>query len=62
MNKLVFPEMFLSTLRTIAMNEDELYQVSTLLEEVLVSASRHLVSLSTYYFSIYISYMEKLSS
>lgn len=34
LNKLVFPEKFMSALRTIAMKEDELYQVSTLLEEV----------------------------
>ncbi|KAL5565492.1 hypothetical protein UlMin_028656 [Ulmus minor] len=33
--KLVFPEIFLSVLRTIAMKEDELYQVSTLLEELV---------------------------
>lgn len=34
LNKLVFPEKFLSALRTIAMKEDELFQVSSLLEEV----------------------------
>ena len=34
-NKLVFPENFLSALRTIAMKEDELYKVSALLEEVV---------------------------
>lgn len=33
-NKLVFPEDFLTSLRTIAMQEDELYMVSSLLEEV----------------------------
>lgn len=35
-NKLIFPENFLSTLRTIAMKEDEILKVSALLEEVLV--------------------------
>ncbi|MED6172109.1 hypothetical protein PIB30_117779 [Stylosanthes scabra] len=34
-NKLVFPEKFMTTLRTIAMQEDELYKVSSMLEEVL---------------------------
>nr|AKM76806.1 SET domain-containing protein [Erodium trifolium] len=34
-NKLVFPEDFLTTLRTIAMREDELFQVSSLLEELV---------------------------
>ena len=34
-NKLVFPESFLSALRTIAMQEDELFKVSTLLEQVV---------------------------
>ena len=33
-SKLVFPEDFLTALRTIAMQEDELYQVSSLLQEV----------------------------
>ncbi|CAK7347990.1 unnamed protein product [Dovyalis caffra] len=33
-NKLVFPEEFLTALRTIAMQEDELFKVSSLLEEV----------------------------
>ncbi|MCL7021832.1 hypothetical protein MKW94_029713, partial [Papaver nudicaule] len=32
-DKLVFPEEFLTTLRTIAMNEEELFKVSSLLEE-----------------------------
>ncbi|XP_059634085.1 uncharacterized protein LOC132276605 isoform X2 [Cornus florida] len=35
LNKLVFPEDFLTALRTIAMQEDELYQVSSLLEELV---------------------------
>ncbi|KAA8520567.1 hypothetical protein F0562_014823 [Nyssa sinensis] len=35
LNKLVFPEDFFTTLRTIAMREDELYQVSSLLEELV---------------------------
>ncbi|XP_048321770.2 uncharacterized protein LOC107432673 isoform X2 [Ziziphus jujuba] len=35
LNKLVFPEKFLSALRTIAMKEDELFQVSSLLEELV---------------------------
>ena len=35
-NKLIFPENFLSTLRTIAMQEDQLFKVSALLEEVLI--------------------------
>nr|AKM76825.1 SET domain-containing protein [Pelargonium tetragonum] len=34
-NKLVFPEDFLTTLRTIAMREDELFKVSSLLEELV---------------------------
>lgn len=34
LNKLVFPDKFLSALRIIAMKEDEIFQVSTLLEEV----------------------------
>nr|AKM76809.1 SET domain-containing protein [Geranium maderense] len=34
-NKLVFPEDFLTTLRTMAMREDELFQVSSLLEEIV---------------------------
>ncbi|CAL5369443.1 unnamed protein product [Camellia sinensis] len=37
--KLVFPEDFLTTLRTIAKQEDEIYQVSSLLQE-LVSSDR----------------------
>lgn len=36
-NKLVFPEDFLTALRTLAMKEDELYQAASLLEEVLLS-------------------------
>ncbi|XP_059625049.1 uncharacterized protein LOC132268242 isoform X2 [Cornus florida] len=35
LNKLVFPEDFLTALRTKAMQEDELYQVSSLLEELV---------------------------
>lgn len=34
LNKLIFPENFLTALRTIAMREDELFKVSSLLEEV----------------------------
>ncbi|KAK7256733.1 hypothetical protein RIF29_30191 [Crotalaria pallida] len=34
-NKLVFPDKFLATLRTIAMQEDELYKVSSMLEELV---------------------------
>jgi len=34
MNKLVFPEDFLTSLRTIAMQEDELLRAQALLEEV----------------------------
>lgn len=34
LNSLVFPENFLTTLRTIAMKEEELFRVSSLLEEV----------------------------
>lgn len=34
-DKLVFPEDFLAALRTIAMREEELYAVSSLLEEVI---------------------------
>lgn len=34
LNKLVFPEDFLTALRTIAFQEDELFKVSSLLEEV----------------------------
>nr|AKM76808.1 SET domain-containing protein [Geranium incanum] len=37
-NTLVFPEDFLNTLRTIAMREDELFQVSSLLEELVGTA------------------------
>lgn len=33
-NQLVFPEDFLTALRTIAMKEDEIVHVSTMLEEV----------------------------
>ncbi|KAF5960031.1 hypothetical protein HYC85_001240, partial [Camellia sinensis] len=33
--KLVFPEDFLTTLRTIAKQEDEIYQVSSLLQELV---------------------------
>ncbi|XP_050237305.1 uncharacterized protein LOC126687004 [Mercurialis annua] len=36
-DKLVFPEDFLTSLRTLAMREDELYRVSSLLEELLGS-------------------------
>ncbi|XP_073151539.1 protein-lysine N-methyltransferase EFM1 [Henckelia pumila] len=36
-SKLVFPEDFLSALRTIAMRENELYEVSSFLEEVVAS-------------------------
>ncbi|XP_024018961.1 uncharacterized protein LOC21407386 isoform X2 [Morus notabilis] len=36
-NKLIFPENFLSTLRTIAMKEDEILKVSALLEELVGS-------------------------
>ncbi|XP_061339934.1 uncharacterized protein LOC133286529 isoform X2 [Gastrolobium bilobum] len=34
-NKLVFPEKFMTTLRTIAMQEDELFKVSSMLEELV---------------------------
>ncbi|XP_050912220.1 uncharacterized protein LOC127127146 isoform X3 [Lathyrus oleraceus] len=34
-NKLVFPEKFMATLRTIAMQEDELFKVSSMLEELV---------------------------
>lgn len=34
LDKLVFPENLLTALRTIALQEDELFQVSSLLEEV----------------------------
>ncbi|PON85193.1 hypothetical protein TorRG33x02_190370 [Trema orientale] len=37
LDKLVFPENFLSALRTIAMQEDEPFKVSTLLEELVGS-------------------------
>ncbi|BFG21841.1 hypothetical protein CerSpe_081150 [Prunus speciosa] len=37
LHRLVFPENFLTTLRTIAMQEDELFQVSSLLEELVRS-------------------------
>lgn len=33
-NKLVFPEKFMTALRTIAMQENEIFKVSSLLEEV----------------------------
>ncbi|XP_020538444.1 uncharacterized protein LOC105643059 isoform X2 [Jatropha curcas] len=36
-NKLVFPDDFLTSLRTIAMQEDELYKVSSMLEELVGS-------------------------
>lgn len=50
-DKLIFPENFLSALRTIAMHEDELFKVSALLEEVVFRATsllplRHAVSIS----------------
>lgn len=35
--KLVFPEKFMASLRTIAMQEDDIYRVSSLLEEVSIS-------------------------
>ncbi|KAI3902171.1 hypothetical protein MKW92_011330 [Papaver armeniacum] len=35
LDKLVFPEEFLTSLRTIAMNEEELFKVSSLLEELV---------------------------
>lgn len=35
-NRLVFPQEFLTALRTIALHEDELNQVSALLEEVII--------------------------
>lgn len=35
-NKLVFPDDFLTVLRTIAMTEDQLFQVSSLLQQVRV--------------------------
>lgn len=44
-NKLVFPEEFLTALRTIAMQEDELFKVTSFLEEVwflFSSLQRHL--------------------
>jgi hypothetical protein len=34
LNKMVFPEKFLTALRTIALKEDELFQVQSMLEEV----------------------------
>ncbi|TKY65504.1 Ribosomal lysine N-methyltransferase 1 [Spatholobus suberectus] len=34
-NKLVFPEKFMTTLRTVAMQEDELFKVSSMLEELV---------------------------
>ncbi|KAK7295013.1 hypothetical protein RJT34_17916 [Clitoria ternatea] len=34
-NKLVFPEKFMTTLRTLAMQEDELFKVSSMLEELV---------------------------
>ncbi|CAH9108328.1 unnamed protein product [Cuscuta epithymum] len=39
-NRLVFPEDFLSTLRTIAMREDELFKVTTLLSELVAPESQ----------------------
>ena len=36
LNKLVFPDNFLTALRTIALQEDEIFQVSSMLEEVRV--------------------------
>lgn len=47
-NKLVFPEQFLTALRTITMKESEVYQVSSLLEEV-----RYVISFSSVSFSQY---------
>ncbi|KZV57622.1 hypothetical protein F511_03082 [Dorcoceras hygrometricum] len=41
-SKLLFPEEFLSALRTIAMRENELYEVSSLLEEVCFKFWLHL--------------------
>lgn len=35
--KLVFPEKFMASLRTIAMQEEDIYRVSSLLEEVSIS-------------------------
>lgn len=40
LNKLVFPEAFLTALRTISMEEDELSRVSSLLEELAESGGR----------------------
>ncbi|CAM8907335.1 unnamed protein product [Rhodiola kirilowii] len=39
LSKLVFPEDFLTALRTISMKEDQLYQVSSMIEEALASHS-----------------------
>ncbi|CAM8907346.1 unnamed protein product [Rhodiola kirilowii] len=43
LSKLVFPEDFLTALRTISMKEDQLYQVSSMLEELVGSEDRQLL-------------------
>ncbi|CAM8907334.1 unnamed protein product [Rhodiola kirilowii] len=43
LSKLVFPEDFLTALRTISMKEDQLYQVSSMIEEELIGAFRNVM-------------------
>lgn len=43
-NKLVFPEKFMTALRTIAMQENEIFKVSSLLEEVHFSSQHNFFS------------------
>ncbi|CAM8901875.1 unnamed protein product [Rhodiola kirilowii] len=43
LSKLVFPEDFLTALRTISMKEEQLYQVSSMLEELVGSEDRQLL-------------------
>jgi hypothetical protein len=54
-NKLVFPEEFLTTLRTIAMQEDELLKAFSFLEEVrvLFSSETSFLLSDTLFFSSY---------
>lgn len=53
-NKLVFPEDFVTSLRTIAMREEELYHVSSLLEEVMASPCQSL-SLNRVFYAIQVT-------
>lgn len=48
LSNLIFPDEFLTTLRTISMNEEQLYQVSAMLQEVC-----HCSKVQSYYIYMY---------